>query len=145
MKTMITLKRRFGAWFVSIAVGALAILPDGLRADPLDNWHVRNPFLAGNFGGVAYGNGRFWPPAVVSILQANGTTWSAANSYTSLGGNLLRQWDFFGTVGSGQLASSANGTNWSNLGWVANSTIRRVARGKNIYVAVTSLDFATTT
>ena len=76
-------------------------------ADPLDNWHWRNPLPQGNtLKGIAYGNGTFVAvgESGTILTSTDGTTWTSRTSGTTYGLNSV-------TYGSGTFVTVGdNGT-----------------------------------
>ncbi len=128
---------------LSIVFAAALLLPCASSADPLDLFWTRNPYILGDFPGVAFGNGRFLAPANQIYASTDGLSWNSASSGWGFNTLSFANGLFFGGLGYGQLASSMDGTNWTYLGWAANASIRRVVRGGSLYVAVTYQDFET--
>src|SRR5215469_15913300 len=116
-----------------------------LRADPLNNWHWRNPLPNGQFGAQAlnaiiFTNGTFFAVGNSGVVATtlNGTNWAQYATATS---NQLKAITFadgkFVAVGnSGTIETSANGTNWvlQNSGTAGN--LDSVAYGNGKFVTV---------
>ena len=71
--------------FSLVVITLLIGIPDFLIADPLDNWHLRNPLPQGNnLSGVAYGNGTFVAvgDSGTILTSPDGVTWTIRTSGT---------------------------------------------------------------
>ena len=109
-------------------------------ADPLDNWHWRNPLPQGNdLRGITHGNNMF--VAVGSygtiLTSPDGTNWTTQTSGTekslssvTYGNNL------YVAVGEGTILTSADGKSWSVGLSRTDVDLYSVAYGNNTYVAV---------
>jgi hypothetical protein len=134
------------ALFGLIALGLITSLPSGLRADPLDNWHVRNPTVPlGNYQTVAFANGTFVTYNVAGsiITSTDGTNWRA--NLVGWGNPSclnIANGRFYLGFGYGNMLSSSDGVNWTVINWPANNTITDVTFGNGLYIASTFLDFA---
>jgi hypothetical protein len=72
--------------FSLLLITLLICIPDFLIADPLDNWHLRNPLPQGNdLRGVTYGSGTFVAvgDSGTILTSPDGVTWTIATSGTN--------------------------------------------------------------
>ena len=71
-----------GQWVLSVG---LALATNALRADPLDDWALRNPFpTVYSLSGIAWGNDRFIAigDAGTVLTSSNGVSWTQRKSIT---------------------------------------------------------------
>ena len=125
-------QNRLIAVVASVTTGFILTLPSCLTAGPLDSWNVRNPvnpiIPQDYYRGIAFGNGIFvaYGAAGSLVTSSNGLSWKAVPSNPPYwgGGSGLSYCNgrFILGHGSGRGASSINGTNWNDLGWVANAS-----------------------
>ena len=140
-----TMKKLLG--FSLLLITLLICIPDFLIADPLDNWHLRNPLPQGNdLRGVTYGSGTFVAvgDSGTILTSPDGVTWTIATSGTNsdLSGVTYGN-DIFVAVGGNTVFPSTGGTILTSpdgVTWVvrisAASGIYAVTYGNGIFVAV---------
>lgn len=127
-------------WLLVTFILLAIFRPAGGWAEPLDDWHVRNPLTLENSLRVSYGNGMFLAVGEGGALytSSDGVTWTARNSGT---GHLLYDAAygknaFLAVGGSGTILSSPDGVTWS---WQSSGTTEHlsgVAYGNDIFVTV---------
>jgi hypothetical protein len=139
----------------SLHIAALCLSPTSLRADALDNWHVRTPPFTGNLAAVTYGSGVFvavggsyYPVQRDFILSSpDGVTWTdrspgATNHLTAVAhGN--GTFVALGRFSPGMLlpdcatiVSSTDGIEWVTRDLFPSNTLKAVTYGNGVFVAV---------
>lgn len=118
----------------------MSIVPSTLHADPLDNWHGRNPAPTGNdLNQVTYGNNIFVAVGASGtiITSADGITWTVRNSGTTNALNGIVYGGSFVVVGaSGTIITSADGITWTARTSGTANALAGVAYGNGTFVAV---------
>lgn len=127
-------------FFISFFISVLGLSSGVSQADPLDNWHWRNPLPQGNhLNGVAFGNGIFVAVGDEGTIltSSDGATW---NKMTSGGTEPLLGISYgsgtFIAVGDGILATSPDGENWTTRFPGIRKRLRGLTHGIGIFVAV---------
>ena len=116
-------------------------------ADPLNNWHWRNPLPNGNpppgaynLYGIVFTNGQFFAVGTsgMEVTSPDGTNWVLWSTATSNQLNDIIYADGqFVTVGNnGTIETSSNGTNWVLQNSGTSAALSSVAYGNGVYVAV---------
>jgi hypothetical protein len=126
----------FLSFLVALSLGLTSL---GL-ADPLDNWHWRNPLRTDNtLNGVAYGKGSFVAvgDAGTILTSPDGVTWTGKNSGTSenLNGVVFANNVFVAVGDKGTILTSADGKIWANNSGNFES-LYGVSYGNGVFVAV---------
>ena len=115
-----------------------------LSADPLANWHWRNPLPQGNsLTSVTYGGGKF---VVVGagraiLTSTDGVTWTTQTSQTAddLNGVAYGNRKFVAVGSSGSILTSKNGITWTAQTWQPLGiayNLSGVAYGNGKFIAV---------
>jgi hypothetical protein len=112
-------------------------------ADPLDNWHLRNPLPQGNnLSGVAYGNGTFVAVGELGTIltSPDGVTWTIRTSGTSayLSGVAYGNGTFVAVGELGTILTSPDGVTWTIRTSGTTYSLNGVAYGNGTFVAVGS-------
>ena len=126
---------------------ALSLSLFNASADPLNNWHWRNPLPNGNPGpgvqslyGIVFTNGQFFAVGAngFEITSPDGTNWTEwATATTNQLNDIINANGLFVAVGAnGTVETSTTGTNWllRNSGTLA--SLSSVAFGNGGFVAV---------
>ena len=110
-------------------------------ADPLDNWHLRNPLPQGNtLRGVTYGNGIFVAAGDngTILTSPDGVEWQSSNPelIDSLNGVTYGNGIFVAVGDNGTILTSPDGVAWksSNPGIIG--SLNGVTYGNGIFMAV---------
>ena len=115
--------------------------PGYSNANPLENWHWRNPLPQGNaLNSVTYGNGTYVAVGQSDriLTSPNGLAWTAVGlgALTMLTGITYAN-NTFVTIGeSGIILSSPNGIVWTDRNSGTLNNLRGVAYGNSTFVAV---------
>ncbi|MDI6755178.1 MAG: choice-of-anchor D domain-containing protein [Thermodesulfobacteriota bacterium] len=132
--------KRIPYWLrVIFALLALCTVGDGL-AEPIDQWHGRNPFPEGSPLRIYYGNGFFLAVGEFGAIytSGDGANWTWRNSGTKLfiydvvyGGGT------FVAVGTGgTVLTSSDGVTWISQNTGIINLISGITYGKDVFVAV---------
>ena len=126
--------------FSLLVITLLIGIPDFSIADPLDNWHWRNPLPQGNtLNGIVYGNGTFVAVGDygTTLTSPDGVSWTVRTSGTS---NLLYGVAYgngtFVAVGGGTILTSPDGVSWTLRISGTSNDLFGAAYGNSIFVAV---------
>jgi hypothetical protein len=128
-----------GLLFASLALVSL-------RADPLDNWHLRNPLLPLEaISDVTFGGGLFVAVGDRGTIQTSpdGANWTLRHSDVSLGtlnGAVYGGDRFVVVSASGRIVSSTDGITWSDAPTVSGRYLLSVTYGDGKFVAVGDRD-----
>jgi hypothetical protein len=126
----------------------LSVLTDPAGADPLDNWHWRNPLPGGNYGGgVAYGNNTFvvmgaYGAILTSHDGINWTDHSLADVQSGFGPVAYGGGTFVAVGGDGSkgnngtAVTSPDGVAWTLHPSVVLPEIRAICFGASLFVVV---------
>jgi len=127
----------------SVLLCLLIFLPHILHADPLDNWHWRNPLPTGNpLFGVTYGKGTFVAVGDVGTIltSPDGVTWTERSSgmddyltAIAYGEGTFVAAGLFGTI-----LTSPDGVTWTQRFPGTTAGLTAIAHGNNSFVAVGS-------
>ena len=103
---------------ILLIIGLLIFLPRISIADPLDNWHWRNPLPQGNsFNGVAFGNGVFVAVGQLGtiMVSSDGVGWQIRPSGVrdNLSAVAFGNGMFVAVGENGTILISPNGFNWT--------------------------------
>src|SRR5215472_5833552 len=109
--------------FGALAIAVWLACCGSLSADPLDNWHWRNPLPNGNpqFGAqtlnsIIFTNGTFFGVGNSGVVDTSidATNWTQTISATSnqLNGIIYAGGKFVAVGNSGAVETSSDGTNW---------------------------------
>ena len=130
-----------------VAILFLAITP--AFADPLDNWHWRNPLPQGNpLQAVAYGSNTF--VAVGNggtiLTSPDGVTWTSGTSGTgnSLNGICYSNNIFVAVGTEGTILTSPDGLNWTPRTSGTDYELLGITHGNGTFVAVGKSPFSQT-
>jgi hypothetical protein len=141
MKTRVFLQKYLIMLSVSFIL-SIFILFAPASADPLDNWHLRNPLLpqVNSFNGVTYGNGIFVAVGEYGIIltSPNGMNWTERNLGITLHLNgVTYEKDIFVAIGNkGTILTSPDGMNWTERSSGTTSHLNGITHGNGIFVAV---------
>src|SRR5438876_6496522 len=111
----------------------------GIGAEPLENWHWRNPAPTANrLSAVAYGNGLFVAVGDFGTIEtsSDGVTWTFRHAEAATLNGVAFGNDRFVAVGSdGLILNSQDGINWANGISLSSSWLIGVAYGNGAFVA----------
>jgi hypothetical protein len=116
-------------------------------ADPLNNWHWRNPLPNGNplpgaynLYGIVFTNGQFFTVGDngMELTSPDGTNWIQWNTATSnqLNDIIYANGQFIAVGNNGAMETSLSGTNWVLQNSGTSASLSSVAYGNGAYVAV---------
>jgi len=133
------MKRLLRVWLLIFSLFTFS--PIFSNADPLDNWHWRNPLPQGNsLSGVSYGNGTFVAVGDIGtvLTSSDGATWTVRTSGTR---NYLRGVAYgnntFVAVGdAGTVLTSPDGATWTTRTSGSSNDLYGVTYANGIFVAV---------
>lgn len=130
-----------GVVLVGVILSSISVF-----ADPLNNWHWRNPLPSGNppgafnLYGIVFTNGQFFAVGAngMEITSADGTNWIQWNTATSnqLNDIIYANGQFIAVGNNGAVETSVNGTNWVLQNSGTSDALTSVAYGNGGYVAV---------
>lgn len=119
---------------------SIFLVPALSVADPLDNWHWRNPLPQGSsLYGIAYGNNMFVAVGSGTIMTSvDGTNWSVRDTDPPAQLNAITFGnDTFVVVGSdGTMLSSQDGVAWYVRDSGVSYDLKGITYGNNTFVAV---------
>lgn len=126
---------------ISFYLVHLLFFPYSSAADPLDNWHWRNPVPAGSdLTAISYGNGVFVAVGVAGTIltSSDGATWTKrASGVTSDLAAVTHGNNTFVVVGAnGTILSSPDGVTWTERNSGVDNWLQGVTYGNDIFVAV---------
>ncbi|HEY1789318.1 MAG TPA: hypothetical protein VGJ73_14255 [Verrucomicrobiae bacterium] len=118
-----------------------------LFADPLNNWHWRNPLPSGNppfpaqvLNGIIFTNGTFFAVGNFGVVATSldATNWVQISTATSnqLNAIIFADGRFVAVGNSGTIETSADGTNWVLQSSGTTANLDAVACGNGTFVAV---------
>src|SRR5665213_3727518 len=130
-----------------VSVLALTLTCYAAFAEPLNNWHWRNPLPNGNpqsephtLYGIVFANGKFVGvgAAGVASISTDTTNWVESATATA---NTLRcityaNGQFVAVGDAGTVETSADGSNWVLMNSGTSSSLNSVAYGNGKFVAV---------
>jgi len=118
-------------------------------ADPLNNWHWRNPLPNGNpinypyggdLDGIVFANGQFFAVGAngVEVTSPDGTNWTqwATATTNQLNDIIYANGQFVAAGNNGTIETSSSGTNWVLQNSGTTNALGNVAYGNGKYVAV---------
>jgi hypothetical protein len=119
----------------------------GVFADPLNNWHWRNPLPNGNpvagpynLYGMVFTNGQFFAVGASGIeaTSTDGTNWiqSATGTANQLNDIIFANGQFLAVGNNGAVETSTDGTTWALQNSGVTNSLNSVAYGNGKYVAV---------
>jgi hypothetical protein len=133
--------------YIFTALTGLLFCCFNVLADPLNNWHWRNPLPDGNpplgaqaLNGVIFTNGTFFAVGNAGVVATslNSTNWTQNPTATSnqLNAIIFADGQFVAVGNSGTIETSADGTNWVLQNSGSTSNLDAVACGDGRFVAV---------
>jgi hypothetical protein len=131
---------RFPKWLpVMFALLTIFTPEDGL-AEPLDNWHSRNPLTEGNSLRVSHGNGIFVAVGEFGAIytSSDGAAWTSRTSGTHhpLNDVTYGSSTFVAVGYSGTILNSQDGVTWTTRNSGTSYNLSGVAYSSNTFVAV---------
>jgi hypothetical protein len=139
MKTKIF---RLAAVLVGVFLSSISVF-----ADPLNNWHWRNPLPNGNpvagpynLYGIVFTNGQFFAVGASGIeaTSTDGTNWiqSATATANQLNDIIYANGQFLAVGNNGAVETSTDGTTWALQNSGVSNSLNSVAYGNGKYVAL---------
>src|SRR5690349_10619761 len=131
--------RKLTRWI--LATSFLTLASATLRADPLDHWHLRHPFLQMEaFTHVSYGGGLWVAVGDYGKIQTSpdGRNWALRFSDPSAGSLVASAYGagrFVSVSTAGWILTSSNGVAWTNLP-VSSPSLSSITYGNGRFVAV---------
>ncbi len=134
--------------FQSVVVLIVSLFSSiSVLADPLDNWHWRNPLPNGNpipyggdLNGIVFTNGQFFAVGAngVEATSPDGTNWTqwATATTNQLNDIIYGNGQFVAVGANGTVETSTTGTNWALQNSGTRNALGDVAYGNGKYVAV---------
>ena len=119
-----------------------------LLADPLNNWHWRNPLPNGNpqfpaaqvLNGIIFTNGTFFAVGNSGVVATslNGTNWAQNSTATSneLNGIIFARCEIYGRGQRGDDRDFSDGTNWGLRSSGTTGNLNSVAYGNGKFAVV---------
>jgi len=128
--------------FFSLTTFALLLISFPASADPLDNWHWRNPLPSEGkmLLNIAYGNNTFisvgWSGTI--ITSPDGINWTKRNSETreDLKGITYGNNTFISVGMSGTIITSPVGITWTKRNSGTSNSLDSITYGNNTFVVV---------
>jgi hypothetical protein len=133
--------------FGTLVLAGLLSCSGSLFADPLNNWHWRNPLPNGNpppnaigLYGIVFTNGQFFAVGAngTENTSGDGTNWTlnATATTNQLNDIIYANGKFVAVGDNGAVETSANGTNWVLQNSGTTSSLSSVAYGNGKFAAV---------